>query len=190
MLDDLPWKDERGPSSFRQTLQLFQRQCWGNFWEMEWSADGLFRTHRYHLELNWTTLVSPQNQISFVGCFCFRLTWLKQWWSRLPYCQRAASHGIEGFVLPAMITSHTVPRWPFTFTRYDTWVAISHSSFSSQDRNYWMTVAVKLKVAYFVVVVVFVGGGDQNIYMFQLDSCSSILPDKQTCYQDVKVHNW
>ena len=52
-----------------------------------------------------------------------------------------------------------------------------------------MTVAVKLKVAYFVVVVVFVGGGDQNIYMFQLDSCSSILPDKQTCYQDVKVHN-
>ena len=37
-LDDLPSKDERGPSSIRQTLELFQRQRWGKFWETGWSA--------------------------------------------------------------------------------------------------------------------------------------------------------
>ena len=51
-LDDLPSKDERGPSSFRRTLEPFQRQSWGNFWERGWSAYGLLRAHRYHLELN------------------------------------------------------------------------------------------------------------------------------------------
>ena len=30
-LDDLPWKNEREPSSIRRTLEPFQRQCWGNF---------------------------------------------------------------------------------------------------------------------------------------------------------------
>ena len=50
----LPWKDERGPSSIRRTLELFQRQRWGNFWETGWSASGLFRAHRNHVELNWT----------------------------------------------------------------------------------------------------------------------------------------
>ena len=33
-LDDLPWKDERGSSSMRRTLELFQKQCWGNVWEI------------------------------------------------------------------------------------------------------------------------------------------------------------
>ena len=46
-----PWKDERG-----RTLEPFQRQRWGNFWETGWSAYGLFRAHRYHLELNWIEL--------------------------------------------------------------------------------------------------------------------------------------
>ena len=46
-LDDIPWKDERGPSSIRRTWELFQRQRWGNFWETGWSAYGLF------WELNW-----------------------------------------------------------------------------------------------------------------------------------------
>ena len=32
-LDDLPWEDERGPSSIRRTLKLCQRQRWVNFWE-------------------------------------------------------------------------------------------------------------------------------------------------------------
>ena len=47
-----PWMDERGPSSMRQTLELFQRQCWGNFWETGWSAYRLFWANGYHLELN------------------------------------------------------------------------------------------------------------------------------------------
>ena len=56
-LDDLPWKDEGGPSSVRWTLEPFQRQRWGNFWEMGWSTyNGLFCVHRYHFELNQTEL--------------------------------------------------------------------------------------------------------------------------------------
>ena len=56
-LDDLPRKDERGPSSIRRTLELFERRRWGNFWEMGWTACYRpFRTHRYHLELNWAQL--------------------------------------------------------------------------------------------------------------------------------------
>ena len=31
-LDDLLSKDEKGPSSIRHTLQLFQRRRWGKFW--------------------------------------------------------------------------------------------------------------------------------------------------------------
>ena len=53
VLDNLPWKGERGLSSVRRTLEPFQRQRWGNFWETGWSAHGLFWVHRYHLELNW-----------------------------------------------------------------------------------------------------------------------------------------
>ena len=36
-LHDLPWKDERGQLSIRQTVELFQRQLWGNFWEAGWT---------------------------------------------------------------------------------------------------------------------------------------------------------
>ena len=57
VLDDLPWKDERGPSSTRRILELFQRQRWGNFWETKRSTYGLFQAHKYHLELNWTALL-------------------------------------------------------------------------------------------------------------------------------------
>ena len=52
-LYDILWKDERGPSSIKRTLELLQRRHWGNFWETGWSAYGLFWAHRYHLELNW-----------------------------------------------------------------------------------------------------------------------------------------
>ena len=55
-LDDLTWKDERGLSSIRRTLEPFQRQHLEIVWETGWSAYGLFRAHRYHLELNWTEL--------------------------------------------------------------------------------------------------------------------------------------
>ena len=56
LLDDLLWKDERGPSSNRRTLEPFPRQRWGKVWETGWSTYGLFRAQRYHLELNWTVL--------------------------------------------------------------------------------------------------------------------------------------
>ena len=46
--------DEKEPLSIRYTLEPFQRQHWGNFWETGWSTYGLFWVHRYHLELNWT----------------------------------------------------------------------------------------------------------------------------------------
>ena len=38
--------------------ELFQRQRWGNLWETGRIAHthGLFRVHRYHLELNWSKL--------------------------------------------------------------------------------------------------------------------------------------
>ena len=41
-------------ASIGRTLEPFQRQRWGNVWQTAWSAYGLFRAHRYHLELNWT----------------------------------------------------------------------------------------------------------------------------------------
>ena len=53
--------------SIRQTLEPFQRQHWGNFWEMRWiwafldmgiSGYGHFWVHRHHLELDWTELMS------------------------------------------------------------------------------------------------------------------------------------
>ena len=50
------WKVKKGPPSLQQTLELFQKQHWENSWEMEWSTCGLFRAHRYHIELNWTEL--------------------------------------------------------------------------------------------------------------------------------------
>ena len=37
VLNNLPWKDERGPSSSRWTLELFQGPHSKNYWEMEWS---------------------------------------------------------------------------------------------------------------------------------------------------------
>ena len=57
-LDDLPWKDERGPSSIRRTLEPLKGNV-GETSERRGGAHnyGLFRAHRYHLqlnEMNWT----------------------------------------------------------------------------------------------------------------------------------------
>ena len=74
-LDDLLWKDERGPSSIRRTLEPFQRQCWGTFWETGRSAYGFFRAHRYHLEQNWIDLTNNYRLLEII-------TWLyliKMW---------------------------------------------------------------------------------------------------------------
>ena len=71
-----PSKDERGNSSVKRTLEPFQRQRWGNFWETGWSACGLFPAHRYHLELNWTELKSSWalNRTAFFSKCCFTST--------------------------------------------------------------------------------------------------------------------
>ena len=48
-----PWKGERGPSSIRPTLELFQRQRRGNISETGLSTYGLIRAHKSHQpELN------------------------------------------------------------------------------------------------------------------------------------------
>ena len=54
VLDNFPWKDEKGSSSIRRTLEPFQRWHWENFWETGCSTYWLFWVHGYHLELNWT----------------------------------------------------------------------------------------------------------------------------------------
>ena len=48
--------------------ELFQRQGWGNFWEMgRVHAYGLFWVHRYHLELNWTEQIKCTQKVLFKG---------------------------------------------------------------------------------------------------------------------------
>ena len=61
------WTRNR-PASIRRTSELFLRQHHGNakathrnLWETGWTACGLFRAHRYHLELNWTEQIKRIN---------------------------------------------------------------------------------------------------------------------------------
>ena len=62
VLDNLPWKDERGPSSTRQTLEPFQRQRWENFRETGFSE--CIDTLLIWTELNWTELnLSMSHQV-------------------------------------------------------------------------------------------------------------------------------
>ena len=56
VLDNLHRNDEKRRSSIRWTLELLQRQRWGNFWETWWSTYGLFWVHIYIL--NWTELTA------------------------------------------------------------------------------------------------------------------------------------
>ena len=55
-------RTREGPSSIRQTLELFQRQCWGNFRATVWSACRLFQAPRYHLELSQTMRSYSESQ--------------------------------------------------------------------------------------------------------------------------------
>ena len=71
----LLWKDKGRPSSIRRTLEPFQRWHWGNFWEMGWSAYGLFQAHRYQLELNWTVKIFSPKIISFTTTICTTHSW-------------------------------------------------------------------------------------------------------------------
>ena len=56
-LDDLPWQDERGPSSVRRILEPFQRQRWGKTSEKRGGAHTGF-SERIDTTLNWTELLS------------------------------------------------------------------------------------------------------------------------------------
>ena len=57
-LKDRPWKEKKGLSSVRPTLELFHCSHWGNVWETEYSAYGLSWAWRCHLKPNWTELQS------------------------------------------------------------------------------------------------------------------------------------
>ena len=65
-LDDLPWMDERGPSSIRWTLEPFQRQSFGETSERPGGAHMGF-SKCIDTILNWTELNRPlQNQAKVV----------------------------------------------------------------------------------------------------------------------------
>ena len=52
--------------------QPFLRRHWANFWETGWSAYGIFRAHRYQLELIWTAFFLTcqwQTLVSFSAPF-------------------------------------------------------------------------------------------------------------------------
>ena len=69
-------RTEKGPSRIRPTLQVFQRQHWGNSSETGWSAYGPSRADGYHIELNWTELKACTHTQFFIiliiisSCFC------------------------------------------------------------------------------------------------------------------------
>ena len=70
-LDDLPWKDKRGSLSIRRTLELFQRRFLEKF-----PRYGLFRAHRYHLELSWTEPDKSHTNVTRA----MSGTWSANWW--------------------------------------------------------------------------------------------------------------
>ena len=48
------WKDERGPSSIRRSIEPFQRQRWGKFGETGWSERIIMGfSERIDTILNW-----------------------------------------------------------------------------------------------------------------------------------------
>ena len=68
--------------TYRRTLEPFQRQRWGNFWETGRNAYGLFRAHRYHLELNCLGVrACVRACVCVCVCVCVRV--------RAPACVRA-----------------------------------------------------------------------------------------------------
>ena len=62
-LDNLPWNDERGGAIVNQMNigTVWKATIWETS-ETGWSAYGLFRAHRYHLELKWTELLLLDKQ--------------------------------------------------------------------------------------------------------------------------------
>ena len=87
-LDDLPWKDERGPSSVGRTLEPFQRLRWGNFWQTGWSTYGLFKAHRCHLEMNWNWTELNCTKRSKPHNVCSNSRFQLHWFEALCHCFR------------------------------------------------------------------------------------------------------
>ena len=64
-LDDLPWKDERGPSSITNTKTV-SKATLGKLLRNRVGRKWAFRGHRYHLQLNWTgTVFEPVRTFVF-----------------------------------------------------------------------------------------------------------------------------
>ena len=81
VIDNLPWKDERGPSSVRRTMEPFQRRHWGNFWETGGGAYMGF-SERIDTILNWTLSVSLSISVRARArvcvCMCvFNFLWFR-----------------------------------------------------------------------------------------------------------------
>ena len=119
-LGDFAWKDERGPSSLRQTLKLFQRQQAGETRSERRSGAhlGFSWALRYHAELNWNELEMRWNtanaasgddqglseSISFVHCgVCVTFSCAKQ----LPSCVDLSPFGLTVGYITALHGFHT-----------------------------------------------------------------------------------
>ena len=79
MLYDILWKDEKGASSLRWTLELFQRQQWENFCEMGWSTCELSEhIEMHHLELNsyWNLQMCASRGIVILGMVIRNITYM------------------------------------------------------------------------------------------------------------------
>ena len=77
---------ERTREGHRQSDEHWNRfkgKRWGNVLETGWNAYGLFRAHRYHLELNWTELrtARPAFQKTAASCKCSPLSALVYFWA-------------------------------------------------------------------------------------------------------------
>ena len=65
-LHDLPWRDERGPSSIRWTLELFERKRWGN--DRRARAHIMGFSERIDAILIWTERSSQDPDQKWVKC--------------------------------------------------------------------------------------------------------------------------
>ena len=68
-LDDLPLNRWERVIVNETNIGTVSKATLGNFWETGWSAYGLFRAHRYHLELNLT--------FSFFAITCVLVLWVQ-----------------------------------------------------------------------------------------------------------------
>ena len=67
-LDYLPWKDERGPSSFKRTTEPFQRWRWGNFRQTAWA----FPSAKIpSWKMNWTVNLKTVSKLWGEKRVCF-----------------------------------------------------------------------------------------------------------------------